>query len=85
MDIARVKAAINGGSHAAEHASTGMHNVQDQTRQAEALATAIFHDSTHEEVKAGLDKLRASLKEARRVTELLKQAVEAINVYTAKF
>jgi hypothetical protein len=85
LDIAQVKAAIARGNATAQRASLKMIEVRDGTREAQALASAVFHDSTHEQVKAGLTKLNESLREAGRVIAMLKESVDAANTYTAKF
>jgi hypothetical protein len=84
MDIAQLKSAIARAGGAADQSSVRMYAVRDRTGEAHALAISTAHDSRHDELNSGLDKLGGALKEATKVIELLSTARDAANEYAAK-
>ncbi len=58
--------------------------MQDRARQAQALAAETAHDSTHELVVAGLNKLKESVKESSHVIDLLTSASDAAGQYAKR-
>jgi hypothetical protein len=84
MDIAQLKEAIARAGGAAEQSSVRMYAVRDRTREAHAMAISTAHDSRHDELTSGLDKLGGALKEAAKVIELLGSARDSANEYVAK-
>ncbi|AVT37281.1 hypothetical protein [Plantactinospora sp. BB1] len=84
MDITQVKATITRGKQAAADGSVLAQGVRDQAEQARTSAAATAHDSTHDEVEAGLKKLKEAMREASRVAELLGSGSDAASEYAAK-
>ncbi|MFC6017555.1 hypothetical protein ACFP2T_15235 [Plantactinospora solaniradicis] len=84
MDITQVKATISQGSQAAKDGSVLMQGVRDRAEQAQTSAAATAHDSTHDEVEAGMKKLKEAMKEASRVAELLRSGAAAADEYASR-
>ncbi|MEO3924482.1 hypothetical protein ABGB07_11570 [Micromonosporaceae bacterium B7E4] len=84
MDITQVKATIRQGEQAAKDGSALMQRVQGQAEEARTLAAATAHDSAHQDIEAGMARLKEALRESSRVAELLRSGAEAAHKYASK-
>jgi hypothetical protein len=84
VDVTRVKATIGQGTEAAGDGAAVMSGVRDKIGQAQALATETTRGSSHDELDAGMEKLKEALKESTRVIGLLRTSAHAAGRYAAR-
>jgi hypothetical protein len=84
VDLRQVRAAISQGAQAANDGINLMQEVLDRIEQAQILAAATVHDSSHSEVEDGQRKLKKALEEAPRVAGQLFSGSAAAQEYVAR-
>jgi hypothetical protein len=84
VDVTQVKATIGQGGKAAEKCASAMVGVRDHISQAQALAAETTRGSSHEELTAGIEKLKQAHTESTKIIELLRSGAASADRYAAK-